>query len=109
MTDKLLRWIADLCLIFDEDLDGDFPDDEYVLAHRAARKDPSPAVVDVPRPACRLIAYTLPYRCFSSPKRLFVPEGVHDEQSSGGVGSDPRRPVFASPKRLRTALARFCS
>ena len=50
MTDKLLRWIADLCLIFDEDLDGDFPDDEYVLAHRAARKDPSPAVVDVSRP-----------------------------------------------------------
>ncbi len=51
MADKLLRWIADLCLIFDEDLDGDFPDDEYVLAHRAGRKDPSPAVVDLPRPA----------------------------------------------------------
>ncbi len=50
MAEKLLRWIADLCLIFDEDLDGDFPDDDYVLARRAERAGIAPSVVEVPAP-----------------------------------------------------------
>ena len=34
MSDKIYRFIASLLLIFDDELEGDFPDDAYVLQLR---------------------------------------------------------------------------
>ena len=35
MSDKIYRFIASLFLLFEDDLEGDFPDDAYVLEQRA--------------------------------------------------------------------------
>ena len=38
MSDKIYRFIASLFLLFDDDLEGDFPDDAYVLQLRERKK-----------------------------------------------------------------------
>ena len=38
MSDKIYRFIASLFLIFDDELEGDFPDDAYVMQLRERKK-----------------------------------------------------------------------
>lgn len=38
MSDKIYRFIASLFLLFDDDLEGDFPDDPYVLKIKEKQK-----------------------------------------------------------------------
>ncbi len=38
MSDKIYRFIASLFLLFDDDLEGDFPDDPYVLKMKEKKK-----------------------------------------------------------------------
>ena len=38
MSDKIYRFIASLFLIFDDDLEGEFPDDPYVVQLREKKK-----------------------------------------------------------------------
>ena len=38
MSDRIYRFIASLFLLFDDDLEGDFPDDPYVLKIKEKQK-----------------------------------------------------------------------